>query len=56
MELRRWAIDVAVRWPVHHFGGGGYNALQGVGGSCSEYDVDLIGRAQKLLAFVKSAA
>jgi hypothetical protein len=45
-ELRRWCIENAIRWPVD----GGYG--QGLSQHMPRSDVDVIGRAKKLLDWV----
>lgn len=45
VELRRWCIEQATRWPVTH--GGGMMSTY-----VHEQEVDLIGRAERLLAWV----
>lgn len=48
-ELRRWCIEMAVRWPVHG-GSGGFAS----GSYITAVDADVLGRAKKLLDWVKA--
>lgn len=55
-ELKRWAIEQAMRWPQVHcatnYTAGGTGHTMWIGGS--QYaDADIVGRAQKLLEFLK---
>lgn len=59
VELRRWCIEQAVRWPTKTVGGyaGLGGAAQGQMGQLGytqphQQDEDIIGRANKLLAWV----
>lgn len=56
LELNRWCIEQAMRWPVHSFGG--YGAVGGAGNyppmPRQETDADIIGRANKLMAWIKA--
>lgn len=51
VELNRWCIEMAMRWPVVSTGS--------YGGAASSYvpmvtaDADVIGRANKIMAWVK---
>lgn len=52
IELNRWCIEQAMRWPI--VSGGGY----GQGGAHShmprtDSDADVIGRASKIMAWIK---
>lgn len=51
MELRRWCIEHAIRWPTEHYGNAVYSQGGGIRG-----DADVIGRAEKLLKWVKASA
>lgn len=48
LELRRWCIEQASRWPTETRGSHGGS----FGGGYSTVDSDLIGRAEKILAWV----
>lgn len=52
IELNRWCIEMAMRWPVHEdcWGGGGY--FSGGGGYVTRTDADIIERANKIFAWV----
>lgn len=52
IELRRWCIEIAARWPVHNDSG-----YSNMGGSKPpvHQDEDVIGRANKVLAWVTTA-
>lgn len=50
IELRRWCIEMAVKWPVLSHGGYGQMA----GGRAEDQDV--IGRATKILDWVKAGS
>lgn len=51
IELNRWCIEQAMRWPVVSTGGmgGGYTSLPRM-----DADADIIGRANKIMAWVKA--
>lgn len=54
-EINRWAIEMAMKWPVvttYAPGGGVYSAGGGLGSQQS--DADVIGRANKIMAWVKA--
>lgn len=51
LELRRWCIEQAVKWPFEP-GSSFASATIGVCGSYKEADV--IGRAERLLSWVKT--
>lgn len=51
IELRRWCIENAIRWPVE----GLYNQA-GAYGVLPRSDVDVIGRAKRLLDWVTAKA
>lgn len=51
-ELRRWCIEQASRWPVEARSA---YAAQGLGGVVHYGDTDLIGRAEKIFAWVTKA-
>jgi len=58
IELNRWCIEMAVRWPVHHDAGlsAGYGgAYPSQGRPTIHQDEDVIGRATKILSWVTSA-
>lgn len=48
-ELRRWCVEMAVRWPVQG-GNGGFAS----GAYIPTMDADVLGRAKKLLDWVKA--
>ncbi len=48
-ELRRWCVEMAIRWPVH----GGNSGFAG-GSYIPTVDADVLGRAKKLLDWVKA--
>lgn len=54
--LRRWCVEMAVRWPVHNESGYS-NANYGGGHSAPSVhkDEDVIGRAEKILTWVTMA-
>lgn len=49
-ELRRWCIEQAIKWPYESAGLGNYAA--GIGMPSPRTEVDIIGRAEKLYAWV----
>lgn len=59
-DLRKWCIEQAIKWPVNYYNGNAMGLAAGyaqtvayTGGSGSGYiDQDVIGRAEKLLAWV----
>lgn len=57
IELRRWCVEMAVRWPTiteNYYGGGMMGG--GAGGVSSRTtDADVIGRAKKIEAYVTAA-
>lgn len=50
LELRRWCIEQAIRWPTENY----QNGFASVGGGMRT-DVDIIGRAKRLRDWVTSA-
>ncbi len=50
-ELRRWCIEQAIRWPMY----GPYGAVSG-GGFGGKVEADVIGRAERLLKWVRTSA
>ncbi len=50
LETRRWCIEQAVRWPIEN--DSGYGLASGGGGYKPRMDVDLLGRADKILAWI----
>ena len=52
IDLNRWAIEMAMRWPIHT--SGGYSANAAGAFARSETDADVIGRADKIIAWVKT--
>ena len=63
LELNRWCIEMAMRWPVHSSGGYYSGHAQGVGVYTQHggyvppvhKDEDIIGRAEKIMAWLKRA-
>lgn len=56
IDLNRWCIEMAMRWPIISSGGyGNAGAFQG-GMPRQEIDADVIGRANRIMAWVKSPA
>lgn len=63
IELNRWCIEQALRWPVVHvpatFGQAGLNQYQNALGSIAQpardVDADVIGRATKIAAWIKAS-
>ena len=58
-DLNRWCIEMAMRWPIVTVGGYG-NAAAQLGGYVAnmprhEADADVLGRANKIMAWVKEA-
>lgn len=57
VELNRWCIEMALRWPVVSVGG--YGAAAGQLGyqnlPRSDQDADVIGRAAKIMAWVNAS-
>jgi len=51
VDLRRWCIENAIRWPTENYGAAVYSQGGGV-----RHDVDVIARAEKILKWVKTAA
>jgi|GEM_PF-6923926 len=55
-DLNRWCIEMAIRWPTvtsyGHPQGGVYSA--GGGLPSQQIDADVIGRANKIMAWVKA--
>lgn len=55
-ELNRWCIEIATRWPtLTTYGNGG--GVYGGGGAMGsqQVDADLLGRATKILNWIKTA-
>lgn len=53
VDLNRWAIEMAMRWPVISSGGiGGAGLYQGGLPPCMT-DADVIGRAVKIITWIK---
>jgi hypothetical protein len=50
---KKWAIEQAIKWPQIPMGYGAGGAIGGLGGGLSWMDADVVGRAQKLLTFIK---
>jgi hypothetical protein len=61
VELNRWCIEMAMRWPVVHVQASYGNGLQGANAiyqqpvPARDIDADVIGRAEKIMAWVKAA-
>lgn len=53
LELRRWCIEQASRWPTEREGGMG--GVYSGGGGYRMIEADLLGRAEKILKWVQSA-
>lgn len=53
LELRRWCIEQAIRWPTEREGG--LNGVYSGGGGYRMIESDLLGRADKILKWVKTA-
>lgn len=53
-ELRRWAVEQAVKWPqvLISSAGSGSGAVWTSGPGTSYVDADVIGRAEKLVTYV----
>lgn len=51
-ELRKWCIEQAIKWPFVMIGGWG-QVMSGPGKEPIIEDQDLIGRANKILAWVE---
>lgn len=51
LELRRWCIEQAIRWPVYETGGYG-GAYQNVPMPRLTHDADVLGRAAKILKWI----
>jgi hypothetical protein len=52
MELNQWCIEQAMRWPViSSYGGGGYGSQM----PRMDTDADIIGRATKIMTWIKAA-
>ncbi len=56
LDLNRWCIDMAMRWPVHEDRLGAYGAAGGVytqhGGQIQRTEADVIARAKKIRDWV----
>lgn len=52
IELNRWCIEMAIRWPVHSTGGYG-GGVGGIPYPKGEVDADVLGRASKIMAWIK---
>lgn len=48
IELRRWCIEQAIRWPIS----GGYQSITVVGGLVPQQDADILGRAERIIKWV----
>lgn len=61
IELNRWCIELAMRWPVVHmppmYGNQavGMQQVYGQALPARDVDADVIGRANKIMAWVKAA-
>ena len=54
LQLNQWCIEMAVKWPVRsHPGYGNYGALGG-GMPPQHVDEDIIARANKIMAWVRT--
>jgi len=61
IELHRWCIEMAMRWPVIRIEPRYGNGLGQAGGYLpntpgGEFDADVIGRAQKILNWITAAS
>jgi len=52
IELRRWCIEQAIRWPTVG-GSPGYAAIQGGGAFSPPQEANIIDRAERLLRWVQ---
>lgn len=59
VELNRWCIEMAMRWPVvrvaEPYGGGALGAVYQPTRGAHDADADVIGRAARIMAWVKEA-
>ena len=49
-ELRRWCIEQSIKWPMQHHP---YNAVVSQGEGFRQVEMDIIGRAKRILAWVR---
>lgn len=54
IDLNRWCIEMAMRWPVVSTYGGAGVYSGGGGLPRQECDADVIGRANKIMAWIKA--
>lgn len=56
-DLNRWCIEMAIRWPtITSYGGNAHGVYSAGGGLGSQQvDADVIGRANKIMAWVKES-
>ena len=56
-ELNRWCIEMALRWPTITSYGGNANGVYSAGGGLpsQQVDADVIGRANKIMAWVRES-
>ena len=54
-DLNRWCIEMAMRWPIVSEYGGNHGVYSAGGGMRVDRDADIIGRASKIMAWVKEA-
>lgn len=52
VDLRRWCVEMAIRWPTMNLGPSGYGIASAGGAYRNDVDVDVVARAEKLLAWV----
>lgn len=56
LELRRWCIEQAIRWPMDVIGGGNGGAYGIPGHIGQKVEQDVIGRAKRLREWVTATA
>lgn len=52
--LRRWAVEMALRWPQVHSGPSALNQYQNIFSNGPFVDADIIGRAKQIETYVLS--
>lgn len=52
VDLRRWCIEQAIRWPVDPYPPQHYGVASGGGGFAPRPSVDIIARAEQVLLWV----
>lgn len=53
IDLRRWCVEQALKWPTEHYSPAG--VYSGGGGLGPRQDVDIIGRATKIMNWVSGS-